>query len=112
MLGQAWFNLGFAGIVLGHLDLAAPSFEMAVALGYRQPTSMYNAACAHALAGHVDDAFAWLDKALASGFEDWGTIRTDSDLDNLRSDPRFGRFLDAARAHQREAMNVRPALTD
>lgn len=100
-LGQAWFNLGFAGIALGHLAQAAPSFQQAIELGYRKPTSMYNVACAHALSGQVDEAFAWLDKALANGFDSWSMLRSDSDLDNLRSDPRFRKLMDAARAHER-----------
>ena len=67
---------------------------------------MYNLACAHALAGHKDEAFAWLDKAFANGFDSWGLIRSDADLDDIRYDPRFRKYLDLARAREREDWNA------
>jgi Flp pilus assembly protein TadD len=105
-LGQAWFNLGFARIVLGPADQGVRAFEKAVELGYRKGTSMYNLACAHALAGHKDEAFAWLDKAFANGFDSWGLIRSDADLDDVRYDPRFRKYLELARAHERDEWNA------
>jgi tetratricopeptide (TPR) repeat protein len=104
-LGQTWFNLGFAAFTLGRGDKAIRPFEKAVELGYRKVSSMYNLACAHAIAGHVDQAFAWLDKAMAAGFDSWWLIRQDADLDNVRYDPRFRKYLDLARAKQAHDWN-------
>ncbi len=100
-LGQAWFNLGLARIVLGQPGQAVTPLEKAIELGYRKPTSMYNLACAHALAGDKDQAFAWLDKAVAGGFDEWWLLRQDADLDDVRYDPRFRKFLELARARER-----------
>jgi hypothetical protein len=54
---------------------------------------MYNLACAYSLMDRKDDAFAWLFKALDSGFDGEGTLRGDDDLDNLRGDPRYRQAL-------------------
>ncbi len=104
-LGQAWFNLGFARIALDQGDQAVHPFEKAVELGYHKAASLYNLACAHALAGHKDEAFASLDKAVANGFDNWWLIRSDEDLDDIRYDPRFRKYLELARAHERDARN-------
>ena len=96
-VGQAWANLGLAYIAIGRGELAIQPFEQAVVLGYKVTSSAYNAACAHAIAGHVDAAFVWLDRALASGFTDHALIGQDEDLANLRGDPRFRRYGNMAR---------------
>jgi tetratricopeptide (TPR) repeat protein len=99
-LGVAWSNLGTAQLFLGMPDKAVRSFSLAVALGYRRAASSYNLACAHAMAGHKDEAFAWLEKAFAAGFDEPWAIRQDPDLDNIRYDPRFKPYLDRARARE------------
>ncbi|HWO00475.1 MAG TPA: tetratricopeptide repeat protein [Blastocatellia bacterium] len=94
--GRGWFDLGYALHYSSEHAKAAEAFERAVRLGYRTPTSMYNVACAQSMMNHRDAAFEWLDKAVAAGFELGGYVRQDEDLDNLRSDPRFKRFLEMA----------------
>jgi mannose-6-phosphate isomerase-like protein (cupin superfamily) len=50
----------------------------------------YNAACLEALAGHADEAFPLLRRALEmSGGEIRPYLERDEDLDSLRDDPRF-----------------------
>jgi len=98
-LGLAWFNRGFAHFALGEPEQAVRPFEKAVELGYRRIDSMYNVACAHALSNHPDQAFVWLDRAVAAGFDNWWSITKDEDLDPLRGDPRFQKYLNLARSH-------------
>lgn len=94
--GRGWFNLGYALHYSSEHARAVEAFERAVQLGYRTPTSMYNVACAHSMLNHRDAAFEWLDKAVRADFDIGGYVRSDHDLDNLRSDPRFKTFLDIA----------------
>lgn len=94
--GRAWFNLAWAFHYSSEHAKGAEAFERAAQLGYRTPVSMYNAACAHSMLNHRDAAFEWLNKAVAADFDIGGYVRTDDDLDNLRSDPRFKRFMDMA----------------
>jgi tetratricopeptide (TPR) repeat protein len=72
-----------------HWDEAAAGFIASYQAGYREQTSAYNAACALARAGRTDEAFQWLDKAYATGFDLAEYIDDDSDLASLRGDPRF-----------------------
>ncbi|HVY62788.1 MAG TPA: TlpA disulfide reductase family protein, partial [Planctomycetota bacterium] len=49
----------------------------------------YNSACAWSLKGEKEKALASFEKALDAGFEDWDHIVEDTDLDNIRKEPRF-----------------------
>lgn len=55
--------------------------------------ALYNAACAHAMLGHADDAMKYLALAADAGLKDVSKLRADTDLDSLRTDPRFQTFL-------------------
>ena len=87
--GRALFNAGYARLYAGEEAKSAEHFARAFELGYRKPATLYNLACAEARQGHVDRAFEWLGKALDAGFDGKGMLRTDEDLESLRSDPRF-----------------------
>ncbi|HTO28058.1 MAG TPA: tetratricopeptide repeat protein, partial [Devosia sp.] len=54
---------------------------------------LYNVACAYASAGQVDDAVGCLERAVLNGFGHWDWVEHDSDLDPLRSSPRFQALL-------------------
>ncbi|MFY9609603.1 MAG: tetratricopeptide repeat protein [Blastocatellia bacterium] len=103
--GRGWFNLGYALHFSSEHARAVEAFERAVRFGYRTPTSMYNVACAHAMMNNRDAAFEWLDKAVAADFDIDGYVMGDDDLDYLRSDPRFKKFLDMA-GDQHKGMQV------
>jgi hypothetical protein len=53
----------------------------------------YNAACAAALAGERDEAFQWLERALAAGFDRPRHLEADADLAALRGDPAFAQAM-------------------
>jgi len=55
----------------------------------------YNVACLFALEGRADEAIASLDEAFRHGFGNREWIANDPDLESLRGDPRFQRFLEA-----------------
>ena len=94
--GRGWFNLGYALHYSSEHARAIQSFERAIQLGFRTPTSMYNVACGYAMMGRRDEAFEWLNKSVAAGFEISNYVNGDRDLDSLRSDARFKRFLNMA----------------
>jgi TolB-like protein/Flp pilus assembly protein TadD len=54
---------------------------------------LYNVACAYALAGHADEAVGALEKSVKNGFGHWDWLEHDSDLDAVRSHPRFQALL-------------------
>ncbi len=75
-------------------DLAARAFAHLREKGDNR-TAAYNAACCYAQAQNADQAFAWLKRALADGFDDVHHIRKDKDLASLRADERFEKFIAA-----------------
>jgi tetratricopeptide (TPR) repeat protein len=94
--GRAWFNLGYALHYSREHARAIEAFQHALALGYQKPTSSYDIACAYAMLNQKDAAFEWLDRAIKEGFNSSGDLSWDRDLDGLRSDPRFKRFIENA----------------
>ncbi|MFY9553169.1 MAG: tetratricopeptide repeat protein [Blastocatellia bacterium] len=100
--GRGWFNLGYALHYASEHQRAIHAFEQAIQFGYRKPTSMYNIACANAMMGNRDAAFEWLQKSADAGFEIGNYINGDEDLNSLRSDPRFKRFLDMSEDQHKE----------
>ena len=94
----AWFQLGYAHHAQGEYDRAITSYEKMLAVPGFHPlnaTTMFNTACAWSLKGEIDTAFAWLEKSVAAGFNNTAQITADTDLINLRLDPRFGAIVRA-----------------
>jgi thiol-disulfide isomerase/thioredoxin len=62
------------------------------------PFPSYSAATCAARLGRVDETFAWLDKAVASGYEWADTARADEDFSSLHDDVRWQLLLDNMQA--------------
>jgi protocatechuate 3,4-dioxygenase beta subunit/tetratricopeptide (TPR) repeat protein len=91
--GQNWQNYGFALHSLKRYDEAIKAWTKSVEVGYQPATGLYNVACANSLSGHKDAALAFLQKAIDAGFSQEELIRTDTDLDPIRQDPRFKKII-------------------
>jgi serine/threonine protein kinase/Flp pilus assembly protein TadD len=65
----------------------------ALAIDPEETSILYNVACVYALLGKTEDALACLGKVMEHGtfYKNWAA--KDSDLDSLRSDPRFHALL-------------------
>ncbi len=96
--GQAWQLLGYSLHAAGRLDEALPAHLKATEFPRVAPVATYNVACVHALKGNADEAFAWLDKAVAAGFNDVGQLRGDADFASIRTDPRMAKIEAAVKA--------------
>jgi hypothetical protein len=86
--GVAWNRLGASYYQLGRFADAADAYERAFRTA-AIPYSRYNAAAAHARAGHADRTIAILDSMARGGFSLPRLIAGDSDFTAIRSDPRF-----------------------
>jgi Flp pilus assembly protein TadD len=91
--GYAWNFLGMASMALKRYARAAESFQHVLVYVPNDPSINYNLACAQALTGEKDQAFASLLRAVAGGFKDRQNMTTDPDLSSLRGDPRFQDIL-------------------
>src|SRR5262249_38736829 len=82
-------NLAFVQLLADQPQKSGDSFQKALDLGYRTPTTLYNLACASARSGDKDAAFRWLSKAEAAGFDVGNSAPADDDLDQIKGDPRW-----------------------
>ncbi len=92
--GSVWYPMGIALLQTGANEESAQAFRAAAENGFAVEFSWYNAACAYSLANQIDEGLDCLKRSMAAGF-DGGDIETDSDLDNLRKDPRFATLYQA-----------------
>jgi tetratricopeptide (TPR) repeat protein len=74
---------------------AALIFESVLELNERDNLALYNLACTLSRAGKVDDALDQLEKAVACGFLNFAHIKTDSDLELIRTHERFLKLIPA-----------------
>ena len=57
------------------------------------PTILYNLACSYSLVSNIDKSLEIIKMAIGYGYNDYGYLENDSDLDNLRQDSRFQQFF-------------------
>ena len=100
--GEYWFNRGYSLHQSDRYIEAIEAFSHSIAQRFRQATSMYNVACGYALLNDKENALFWLNRSLAAGFDRADLLRNDSDLDPLRSDPRFKDIVQKASLTKRE----------
>jgi len=76
------------------LDEAKSNFKKAINLMPDDPTSYYNLACAHAIAGEPKDAVDMLEKVFKLSPEWKEDVKKDADFDGIRDDARFKKLLE------------------
>ena len=82
-------------VVLGEIDRAKEWISTALAIDPNDMLTQYNSACVYAGLGETDLALDLLENSLPRGIHDWAKwIKHDTDLDPLRSHPRFQRLLE------------------
>jgi tetratricopeptide (TPR) repeat protein len=57
------------------------------------PVVHYNIACIYSRQNRSKESIAFLQKAVAKGFDDWELLKTDSDLDNIRGSIDYKEFV-------------------
>jgi serine/threonine protein kinase/tetratricopeptide (TPR) repeat protein len=67
--------------------------ELKLQLAKRRYVDPYEIGCLYAEPGDKDQAFAWLEKAYSEKSDGLGYIKLNSELDSLRSDPRYVALL-------------------
>jgi hypothetical protein len=96
-LGARLDRIGFAAYEAGHFAESSRLLARAAEFALDPTPSLYNAACAAALAGDPEAAFAHLGAA-RPGLRDAARLGSDPDLDSLHADPRWPAVLAAAEA--------------
>ncbi|MCI0354093.1 MAG: tetratricopeptide repeat protein [Acidobacteria bacterium] len=94
--GQAWYRLGYSLHLLKRYEPAIAAYGHAVEINPANWRAIYNTAGAHALLGHPDQAFVWLNRLVdpaTVGFAQAGAIEADADFASLRADARYQNIL-------------------
>jgi tetratricopeptide (TPR) repeat protein len=79
----------------------------AVNLDKSDYNSMYNIACIYSLQKKPAPALKWLERAIDNGFSEYDHMSKDSDLDNIRAEPKFGEL--AEKASRQASLKKEPA---
>lgn len=95
---RSWLMLGYALHAQHKLDEALPVHMKAAEFKRTAPIATYNVACVYALQKKPDEAFMWLDKAIALGFDDPEHLKGDTDFEAVRNDPRFAKAIESIKA--------------
>jgi len=74
---------GIAESLLPHVDALDPATKPLIS------QALYNQACGYSIKKDLDRAFKALDASIVLGFDDKKLMESDTDLDNLREDPRY-----------------------
>jgi len=85
----------------GHYDRSLPIDRRLVELLPEDCVARYNLACSLAMCGQPQDALAQLRQAIDAGYNDFGYLEMDSDLDSLRDEPEFKKILKSKRRSAR-----------
>lgn len=89
---MAWFYIGSAEYSQKNYDEAIKAYKMA-AEGLNGPVVCYNLAGVYALSGDKENAYTWLEKALAKGFTQYQTMEKDTDFESINKEKRFMEIL-------------------
>jgi len=81
---KAFFYRGLAYASQAKLDLAIVDFKMTVELNPKESSAYYNLACIYSVQNNITESCAWLDRALANGYDKWEHVKNDPDLFNVR----------------------------
>lgn len=72
--------------------------EQLAQLKPRDPVVLYNLACSYSLINDTNKALRAIKKAVNCGYDNFFHLEQDSDLENLRQDGRFRRYLERVKS--------------
>ncbi len=66
-------------------DQAIADYKKAIKLNPKYGSPYYNLACLYSIKNNPTEACKWLQQSLDAGFNKWGDIKADPDLNNIRN---------------------------
>lgn len=99
---QANYHVAFAYLLLKNYAKSIHYFEIARRINPQDQLTLYNLACAYALAGKKNEALEALEASVSAGFDDYRHIERDPDLDSLRKEPAYQRLIEKMKGGSKE----------
>jgi tetratricopeptide (TPR) repeat protein len=93
LLNDLLNDVGIDLLYAGRCEEAIRTFERMLWVRPQDEVAAYNVACGYSLAGEVEPALRYLRRSIRSGYKKYRHMLGDTDLDNLRADPRFQRII-------------------
>jgi len=90
---QALSNLAVAYTTKGKYDEAISWYNKIIDLRPDGAGAYYNMACIYSTKNKIEESIDCLKKAIENGFKDWDLLKTDKDLENIRSSSFFKELL-------------------
>ncbi|MBN1356938.1 tetratricopeptide repeat protein [bacterium] len=87
--GKTWMELAMECFAVKDYNCAIDYMERWLHADPGDATAWYNLACAYALSGQTDKALDAFEKSVDSGYRDHAHAMVDTDLESIRSEPRF-----------------------
>jgi tetratricopeptide (TPR) repeat protein len=84
-LARALNSLAMTCSMKGQYEKAISLFMDMIGLWPEKPDTYYNIACLYARQDRIEESIDWLQKAIKMGYKDWDLIKTDKDLEMIRS---------------------------
>ena len=81
-------------VKLGEREEGLKWAEKSLAIESNNPLLIYNLACIFSLVGEIEKAIDYFEQAINSGYTNYAWVKTDMDLDPLRSHPRFQALIE------------------
>ncbi|UKB82574.1 hypothetical protein LF887_16340 [Chryseobacterium sp. MEBOG06] len=69
-------------------------YDKAFKIESKNPSHLYNGACASSLAGNTKKAFKWLNLSIEKGWTNLKHLNSDTDLENLHSKKEWGKTIE------------------
>jgi tetratricopeptide (TPR) repeat protein len=94
---DAMNNLALLYVGRGQHEKALPLYMKLIELEPESYVPYYNLACMYARQNKVEQSIDWLREAVGKGFKDWDHLKSDEDLENIRSTSYFRELAQRAK---------------
>ena len=83
------YNLGILYYKKGEFDKAICQYQKSLSIQPDNPSTYYNIACMYSMQNRIEKSLDFLKKAIEKGYDNWDLIKSDKDLENVRSSPYY-----------------------
>jgi len=90
---SALYGMGLAYKAAHQDDKAIDTFNDLLKIDPRYAPASYQNAALFSRAGKIDSACVWLEEAVAHGYRDWGTLKSDGNFDAIRKTDCYRKVL-------------------